>query len=145
MRLEAPTGVLSVVGLRAGVDRVEIADFKRSVEVAGSTFLGRVFTNHEITYCAGHIERLAARFAAKEGMLKLLGTGARGIGWQEVEVEHLPSGEPCLILHERAQARARALRITDVAVSLTHTQVAAEAFLVAATQRSPQSIVRGGD
>jgi holo-[acyl-carrier protein] synthase len=117
--------------VRAGVDRVELAEFQHSVDTAGARFLERTFTPEEIAYCAGRVNRLATRFAAKEAAAKVLGTGFRGLGWREIEVLTSPHGEPHLVLHDRARARADRLGMTSIGLSLTHTTVAAEAFVVA--------------
>ncbi len=82
-------------------------------------------------FCAGRVNRLATRFAAKEAVAKVLGTGFRGLGWQEVEVLTSPHGEPHVVLHDRARKRADHLGMRSIGVSLTHTTVAAEAFVVA--------------
>jgi holo-[acyl-carrier protein] synthase len=117
--------------VRAGVDRVELAEFQRTIDAAGNGFLARIFTAEEIAFCAGRIDRLATRFAAKEAVAKVLGTGFRGLGCREVEVLNSPHGEPHLVLHDRARDRADRLGVTSIGMSLTHTTVAAEAFVVA--------------
>jgi holo-[acyl-carrier protein] synthase len=117
--------------VRAGVDRVELQDFQRTIDVAGQAFLDRVFTPREMAFCTGRVDRLATRFAAKEAVAKVFSTGIRGLGWLEVEVDSAPVGEPRLRLHARARDRANALGITSLALSLTHTTMAAEAFVVA--------------
>jgi holo-[acyl-carrier protein] synthase len=125
-----PDGAVAGV-VRAGVDRVELIEFERTLDVAGDGFLERVFTPGEIAFCAGRVDRLAARFAAKEAVAKVLGTGFRAVGCREIEVRTSPHGEPHVILHDRARFRAEHLGITSISVSLTHTVVAAEAFAVA--------------
>lgn len=122
-------------GVRAGVDRVELRGFGRIVELAGGDFLDRIYTANELAFCRGRIDRLATRLAAKEATAKLLGTGMRGLSWQEIEVVSEPSGEPRLRLHDRARARADALGIVSISVSLTHTTMVVEAFVVALTHR----------
>jgi holo-[acyl-carrier protein] synthase len=117
--------------VRAGIDRVELDEFQRTVDEAGDRFLQRTFTPGEIAFCAGRVNRLATRFAAKEAVAKLLGTGIRGLGWQEVEVLTSPNGEPHVVLHDRARDRADHLGLMSIGVSLTHTALAAEAFAVA--------------
>jgi holo-[acyl-carrier protein] synthase len=74
---------------------------------------------------------LATRFAAKEAASKALGTGLRDIGLLEIEVVSEANGRPRLEFHGRARDRARELGITSMAVSLTDTQTAAVAFVVA--------------
>jgi hypothetical protein len=63
---------------------------------------------------------MAGRWAAKEAVSKVLGLGVRGIGWQEIEVERLPTGQPSVRLHDRAAARASQLGIQHVALSISH-------------------------
>jgi holo-[acyl-carrier protein] synthase len=118
-------------GIHAGVDQVELEEFGRILATGGAEFLGTVYTDSEREHCAGRLERLAVRFAAKEAATKALGTGLRGIGPSEIEVVTEANGHPRLRLHGRAHDRARALGITSMSVSLTHTQTAAVAFVVA--------------
>jgi phosphopantetheinyl transferase len=63
---------------------------------------------------------MAGRWAAKEAVSKVLGLGVRGIGWQEIEVERLPTGQPSVRLHDRAAARASQFGIQHVALSISH-------------------------
>lgn len=130
IEVNAPYGVAAGV-VRAGVDRVELDEFRRGVDVAGDRFVERTFTPAEIAHCAGRVDRLATRFAAKEAVAKMLGTGMRGLSWREVEVVTSAHGEPHLVLHNRARDRADVLGVTSISVSLTHTAVAVEAFVVA--------------
>jgi holo-[acyl-carrier protein] synthase len=129
-----PDGIAAGI-VRAGVDRVELDEFQRTVDVAGAEFLERTFTQEELAFCAGRVNRLATRFAAKEAVAKVLGTGFRDLGWQEVEVLTFPHGEPSVVLHDRARHRAERLGMRSIGVSLTHTTVAAEAFVVALCMR----------
>lgn len=117
--------------IRVGVDRVEMADFRLILTTGGDKFLSTVYTNEERDYCDGRVDRLATRFAAKEAVSKALGTGLRGISFTEIEVVSEENGQPRLCLHGRARDRGHALGITSMSVSLTHTSVAAEAFVVA--------------
>ncbi|MGH9047413.1 MAG: holo-ACP synthase [Acidimicrobiales bacterium] len=117
--------------VRAGVDRVDVAEFGRILATGGDEFLRIVYTVGEREHCDGRVDRLAARFAAKEAVLKALGTGLRGIALCEIEVVSDPDGQPLLVLHGRARTRADALQIISMSVSLTHTTVAAEALVVA--------------
>ena len=97
----------------------------------GERFLGRVYTPAELALCRGRAPELAARFAAKEAISKALGTGLRGIGWREMEVLSDERGKPLVYLHGRAKARADFLGLSDFAISLSHSQVYALAFVVA--------------
>jgi holo-[acyl-carrier protein] synthase len=136
--------VANLVGERVpilcGVDRVELEEFSRIIGAAGDAFLEAVYTPAERYYCAGRIERLAARFAAKEAATKALGSGIRGVSLREIEVVHTTSGQPRLCLHGRAEARARTIGVEAVSVSLTHTSMVAEAFVVALTKPSVANV-----
>ena len=108
-----------------GVDMVETARIQHTLERHGQRFTRRVYTAEEIAYAQkikNPAERFAARFAAKEAAFKALGTGWRdGVRWLDVEVTHLPSGKPELVLRGRAKDLARALGVTRTAVSISHT------------------------
>ena len=65
-------------------------------------------------------ETFAGRWAAKEAVSKVLGLGVRGIGWKDIEVERLPTGQPAVRLHGRAAARAEQLGMARIALSITH-------------------------
>jgi holo-[acyl-carrier protein] synthase len=131
--LDAVDSLLSGIGrlVRAGVDRVEIDAFQRVLETGGDRFMETVYTDAERGYCDGRVERYATRFAAKEATTKALGTGIRGLGLGEIEIVSRENGEPLLKLHGRALDRARALGISSISVSLTHTSEMAEAFVIA--------------
>lgn len=113
-----------------GVDIVELARIERAVQRHGHRFLRRVYTEAELAYCRGGVARLAARWAAKEAISKALGTGWRGIEWQELEVVREPSGQPAVVLHGRAQAIAEKLGLQQWALSLSHSQEYAVAFVI---------------
>ena len=72
-------------------------------------FLRRVFTPEEVALCRGRVHELAARFAAKEAVMKALGTGARGLAWREIEVLPNRRGKPLVYLHGLAQKRAETI------------------------------------
>jgi holo-[acyl-carrier protein] synthase len=120
--------------LSTGVDIIEIPRIRRVVERYGDRFLERIYTAGEITYCRGRAPNLAARFAAKEAAMKALGTGVRGVGWKDIEVVRHPSGAPGILLHGRAKARAQRLGVVEIALSLSHSQEYAVAFVVAQCQ-----------
>ena len=107
-----------------GVDIAETSRIEQGLERHGERFTKRLFTPAEIAYCEkfkNRAERYAARFAAKEAAFKALGTGWRqGIHWLDVEVTHQPSGKPELVLTGQAQEVARQLRVTRMAVSISH-------------------------
>ena len=118
-------------GLFVGVDLTEVHRISQSVERHGDRFLGRVFTDGERAYCSGQPSKLAARFAAKEAVAKLLGTGIGPVGWRDIEVVSSPSGCPEVLLHGAAADRARDLGIDRIALSISHTRDLAIAVAVA--------------
>jgi holo-[acyl-carrier protein] synthase len=121
-------------GVRTGIDLIEVARIQQTLERFGERFLRRVYTPEEIDYCAGNIQRLAARFAAKEAVMKVLGTGIEGVGWRECEVVSLPRGKPVLRLHGGAARQAIALGIIATDLSLSHTREYAMAVVIALTR-----------
>jgi len=116
--------------LSVGVDIIEIDRVAATLARFGDRFLQRIYTTGEIAYCRGRAPQLAARFAAKEAVMKALGTGTRGVGWQEVEVTRKRSGEPGIALHGRAATRAEKLGIDHLALSLSHSRHYAVASVV---------------
>lgn len=131
------TGPRGQVGL--GVDLVEI-DRMRQVMARTPRFATRVFTEGERAYCESHadpIPHFAARFAAKEAAVKALGTGfADGIGFTDIEVENDVKGRPHLILCRRAEEAAGAMGITDMPLSISHTDNDAIACVIAITEEA---------
>lgn len=113
-----------------GVDIIEIERVEQALRRFGDRFLNRVFTEREIRFCRGRVSELAARFAAKEAVMKALGTGVRGIGWREIEVLPMQGGKPLVFLHGRALKRAEVLGLSDFAISLTHSRDFAIASVV---------------
>ena len=118
-----------------GVDIIEIERIEAVLRRHGERFLERVYTPAEQAYCRGRVQELAARFAAKEAISKALGTGLRGIAWQEMEILGDKRGKPLIYLHGRAKARAEELGLSEFAVSLSHSRDYALAFVMAAGKR----------
>ena len=118
-----------------GVDIIEIERIEVILQRHGKRFLRRVYTPAEQAYCQGRVPELAARFAAKEAISKALGTGLRGIAWQEMEILGDERGKPLIHLHGRAKARAGELGLSEFAVSLSHSRDYAVAFVMAARTR----------
>ena len=110
-----------VLGL--GIDLVETGRLAAALDRTAG-FEARVFTEEERRVCAGRgdrVQALAARFAAKEACLKALGTGwSGGLAFRQVEVVGGAGAPPALRLHGAAAARAQALGVTRIHVSLTH-------------------------
>jgi len=107
-----------------GIDIVETARIARMIEQHGDRFRQRCFTEAELAYAddlARQIEHLAGRFAAKEAILKVLGTGWRnGIAWTDAEIVRETSGAPRVILHGRCKQVADELGIDQWWVSISH-------------------------
>ena len=120
---------------RVGVDIIEIARIRATLERFGARFLGRIYTPAELAYARGRAPQLAARFASKEAVMKLLGTGIRGVGWREVEVVRQRSGAPAVALHGRALQRAQRLGLGEVSLSISHSREYAVAFVVGRADR----------
>ena len=121
-----------------GIDLVDCPRIEAMVERHGKRFIERVFTASEQAYAEANkngIEKLAGRFAAKEAVLKLMGTGWRGkIAWTDVEVINNISGQPEVTLSGEVEKIAGKLGIKHISVSITHTANFAIASAVALTQ-----------
>ena len=119
------------VVLRTGVDLVETSRVADAIERHGERFLNRVFTELEQKDCGGRVPSLAVRFAAKEAAAKALGCGIGDVGWLEIEVRSDERKAPYLVLHGEGERLAKQLGLTTWAVSLSHTESQALAFVVA--------------
>jgi holo-[acyl-carrier protein] synthase len=124
--------------ISTGVDLAEVARVRRALEDTriGARFRLRVFTPKEIEYCEskrrGKYESYAARFAAKEAVMKALGKGwGAQVSWLNIEVIRAPSGKPDIFLHQKTAARAAQLGIRRWALSLTHTAEHGMAYVIA--------------
>jgi holo-[acyl-carrier protein] synthase len=120
-----------VIGI--GIDTVEVDRFRRVLEKRPG-IADRLFTPAEQAYGRRQrdpSERLAARFAAKEAVMKALGVGLGAFAFRDVEVVKAPSGAPSVALTGRAAALAAERGVTDWRLSLTHSSLVAEAVAVA--------------
>ena len=117
-----------------GIDIVEIARIERVFARRGTRFRDRIFTEGEIAYCeprGSKFASYAARFAAKEAMMKALGTGwSNGIGWRDVEVLRDEEGAPSIKLRGSALERFNGLGASRAHLSLTHSRDLAMAQVV---------------
>jgi holo-[acyl-carrier protein] synthase len=103
-----------------GIDIIKVDRIRASIERFGERFAKRVLTVSEQRYVRMRPETFAGRWAAKEAVSKVLGLGVRGIGWRDIEVDRLPTGQPAVRLHGRAAARAEQLGMERIAVSISH-------------------------
>ncbi len=114
----------SMNAIAHGIDMVDCDRFRHIVDRQAERFLRRVFTPVELEYCLGkkrEIEHLAGRFAAKEAVLKLLGTGwTSGISWKDIEVRNAPSGRPHVQLTGRCKEIADEQGMGDIVISISH-------------------------
>ena len=116
--------------LVTGVDIVEIPRIKQAMERHGDRFIKRIYTEREIAYCRGRPAQFARRFAAKEAVMKALGTGTRGIRWRDIEIVRSNGVAPIVLLHGTAFARAERLGIEHLALSLSDSDEYAVASVV---------------
>ena len=122
---------MAVIGI--GIDLVDIERFRRSLERT-PTMRTRLFTEVELAYVdpkADPVPSLAARFAAREAVMKSLGLGLGAFGFHEVWVERAESGEPSLAITGAALELARAAKVDRWHLSLTHSATTAGAYVVA--------------
>ncbi len=113
-----------------GIDVIEIGRVQAVLDRHGERFLRRVYTEDEVRHCRGRVPELAARFAAKEAVMKALGTGVRGVGWRDIEVLPNRRGKPLVFLYGRGAARAKHLELRGLEISLTHSKQYAMASVV---------------
>lgn len=140
---DAGLGEPRVPSTGLGVDIVEIGRMEQILE-RSPAFAVRNFSERERAYCEGHRRpavHYATHFAAKEAVLKALGTGfSRGIGVTDVEVVHEESGRPLVVLHGRAEEIAREMGVTEIPLSLSRSQETAVANAVALTSASRPAV-----
>jgi holo-[acyl-carrier protein] synthase len=115
-----PPGLVPPGTTELGIDIIKVDRIRASIARFGSRFSERVLTPTERRYVRDRPETFAGRWAAKEAVSKVLGLGVRGIGWKDIEVERLPTGQPAVRLHGRAAARAEQLGMQRIALSITH-------------------------
>jgi holo-[acyl-carrier protein] synthase len=127
---------MAIVGI--GVDIIEVERVERALThpVTGLRFRRRVFSEGEITYCESRgrprYQSYAARFAAKEAVMKALGTGwNRNVGWGEIEVVRERGRAPAIALHGKTAQFARRCGIGRCHLSLSHTAALAIAYVMA--------------
>jgi len=124
---------MQIIGI--GTDIIECDRIGNMLTRHGERFTNHVFTEVEYRYCSGKKiaeQHFAGRWAAKEAVLKALGTGwASGILWTDAEVVVQPGGKPTIQLHRSAARKATELGITEVLISISHCKAYATATAIA--------------
>jgi len=124
---------MHIVGI--GTDIIECLRIAQMIERHGELFINRVYTDHEIAYCSARkaaTQHYAGRWAAKEAVLKALGTGwRRGISWRDIEVRNQPSGAPTVALRGGAREVLEQAGIQRIHLSISHCRSHAIAYAVA--------------
>ena len=118
-----------------GTDIIEIVRVGEMLDRHGEQFLSRVYTPTEVAYCGerkNYLQHYAGRWAAKEAVMKALGTGwSQGVGFAEIEVRTLASGRPTLHLLGTAREKATELGIGEVLITISHCRAYATATAIA--------------
>jgi holo-[acyl-carrier protein] synthase len=124
---------MNVLGI--GTDIVECLRIAQMIERHGELFINRVYTNYEIEYCRSRkaaTQHYAGRWAAKESVLKALGTGwRRGISWRDIEVRNDASGRPSIALRGGARDVLESSGVRDMLISISHCRSHATAYAIA--------------
>ena len=115
--------------LVTGVDVIEIERIGRIVGQYKYRFLNRIYTTGELVYCNEKVNQLSTRFAAKEAVMKALGTGTT-VNWKDIEVTRNPGEAPQILLHGKAKIHALKNNIKNLSVSLSHSREFAIAVVV---------------
>ena len=121
--------------MNCGTDIIEIERIKDSIEKFGENFLDKVFTKQEIEYCESHklmkYQHYAARFAAKEAVSKMFGTGFNGsFNFKDIEVINSISGKPEIKLHDKALSLHECEGYKDITISISHCNKYAVCFVI---------------
>lgn len=106
-------------GIAVGVDILEVRRLEKTLQRWGPRFWGRVYTPSELERSRGKVRELAARFCAKEAVMKVLGTGAQ-VPWKDIEIWNDSQGKPEVRLHGLAKKKAEDTGLGEVAISLSH-------------------------
>ncbi len=117
--------------IRSGIDTIEISRLREINPTIKVRFIKRVFTEKEIQQARNRDEVLSGLFAAKEAVSKALGTGIGAVSWRDIEILHLHTGQPIVILHGKAKLVADKLRLEEWSVSISHDRNKAIAMAVA--------------
>ena len=118
-----------------GVDIVEIARLKKAIARHGDNFLERVYTDSELKLYRKKLPSLAARFAAKEAVIKALGNPEKDISLKEIEILSDPGGRPLVNLYGKTRRQAEKLGLGNLAVTISHSKEYAVAFVSGDTKK----------
>jgi holo-[acyl-carrier protein] synthase len=113
-----------------GTDIIEIHRIEKAIQSRQDSFLRRIYTEAELQSCHNRASSLAARFAAKEAVMKALGTGAKGVSWQDIEILSNSQGAPIVQLHAQAERKAKENGIAKLSVTLSHCREYAIAVVI---------------
>jgi holo-[acyl-carrier protein] synthase len=124
---------MRIIGV--GTDIVECLRIAQMIQRHADLFLNRVFTAKEIEYCSSRkaaTQHFAGRWAAKEAVLKALGTGwSKGISWRDIEIRNDSAGRPTIALGGSARENCERLGIVEMHISISHCRMFATAYAVA--------------
>ena len=121
---------MSLSSISVGIDIIEIYRIEQAISSWQDSFLKRIYTEAELKSYHNRAPSLAARFAAKEAVMKALGTGAKGVNWRDIEILSNSEGAPVVQLHERAERKAKENGITKFSVTMSHCKEYAVAFVI---------------
>jgi len=124
---------MDILGI--GTDITECLRIARMIERHGDLFINRVYTPEEVRYCQNRkqaTQHFAGRWAAKEAVMKALGTGwRRGIGWRDIEIRNAPGGQPVVAVRGGVKDVVEQLGIRKLLVSISHCHTHATALAIA--------------
>lgn len=127
---------MQILGI--GTDIIECLRIARMIERHGERFVSRVFTPLEIEYCASRraaTQHYAGRWAAKEAIMKALGTGwVRGVNWTDIEIHNEPGGKPTTAFRGGMRDLVASMGVTDVMLSISHCRTHAVAYATAVAE-----------
>lgn len=124
---------MNVIGI--GTDIIQCSRIQGMIDKHDDVFITRVYTAGEIDYCSARkafVQHYAGRWAAKEAILKAMGTGwAKGIQWTDIEIVNQPGGKPSVKLNGEARKICDSMGIVEVLISISHCNEFATAFATA--------------
>ena len=121
--------------IKVGIDIIEIKRIQNVKSRYPNRFLKKIFTENEIIYCRNRSPQLAARFAAKEAMMKALGTGIRGVSWKDVEVIRYRGQAPQIKLSGRGKKVGERIGLKNTSLSISHSREYAVACVTIETSK----------